>query len=208
MRESLWIFIIHSSHIRIYIHTCIIYIHICIPRVDKRSAPHHNGTASETLIISDSENSRNSKPSQPIGDHPVWTWPIPHEHNFDRNSYELSFYLPYSFQWHSNLTWHSFSFPRHPLRLVATSMVSFHWRARCCRVVNLPPPVGKYSGHRSSWIFFVKFLWEDLEVKWSYFIYDLWCIWFLLLLLWCSDVCSRKDKIMWRFRSGSWGNLF
>ena len=59
------------------------------PRVDKRSALHHSGTASETLIISDSENSRSSKPSQPIGDHPVWTWPIPHEHNFDRNSYML-----------------------------------------------------------------------------------------------------------------------
>ncbi len=68
-----------------------------------------------------------------------------------------------------------------------------------------PPPVGKYSGHRSSWIFFVKFLWEDLEVKWSYFIFDLWCIWFLLLLLWCSNVCSRKDKNMWRFRSGCYG---
>ena len=25
-----------------------------------------------------------SKPSQPIGDHPVWTWPIPHEHSFIR----------------------------------------------------------------------------------------------------------------------------
>ena len=55
------------------------------PRVDRRSALHQNGTASETLIISDSvsENSINSKPSQPIGGHPIWTWPIPHEHNFD-----------------------------------------------------------------------------------------------------------------------------
>lgn len=55
------------------------------PRVDKRPALHHNGTASETLIISDGENLR--KPSQGIGDHPVWTWPISHEHSFDRNSY-------------------------------------------------------------------------------------------------------------------------
>ena len=59
------------------------------PRFDRRPAFHHNGTAFETLIISDSENSINSKPSQRIGDHPVWTWPIPHEHNCDRNSHDL-----------------------------------------------------------------------------------------------------------------------